>query len=421
VVNISTEQVIPLAQTPNPGFFEHFFGPLPEEQRRRSLGSGVIVDPKGYIITNNHVVADAEEIDVQISDGKTYEAEIVGTDPPTDLAVIRIDAEEALPSASLARSEDVEIGEWVLAIGNPFGFGQTVTAGIISATGRVVGQGPYDDFIQTDAAINPGNSGGPLLDMRGEIIGINASIISRTGGNLGIGFAIPSRITGNVYQQILEHGKVTRGWLGISIQNLTPELAESFGLEIEKGALVSQILSEDSPARKAGLEAGDVIVALDGEPIDSSRELVRLVAEIQPGETAELEYLRDGDRRKTEITLAERESAMQAGGAHARQGEGGRLGIGAQNLTSQLASQLGSTSKDGVVVTSVEPDSAAAAAGLQNGDIIHEADRRKVANIEDLRAAVDGISEGGTLLLRIERPSMGGQSSFLYVPVALEK
>jgi serine protease Do len=420
VVNISTEQVVRVGETPFDDFFERFFGgPIPE-QRRRSLGSGVIVDGGGHIITNNHVVSGAEEIDVQLSSGTTYEAEVVGTDPPTDLAVIRIEADETLPMSPLGDSDALEIGEWVLAIGNPFGFGQTVTAGIVSATARVIGQGPYDDFIQTDAAINPGNSGGPLVNLDGEVIGINSTIVSRTGGNMGIGFAIPSNMASNIYRQIIETGSVTRGWLGVSIQNLSPELAENFGLEAGEGALVSQVLGEDSPAGKAGLRAGDIIVGLDGEPIESISELTRLVADIPPGETVEVEFYRDGERRRADVTLARREETSEAAPGRQQDQDRGRLGISAQNLTPQLAAQLGTSSREGVLITEVRPESPAASAGLRRGDIIHEANRRPTATVEDLRGEIAEVPQGGTLVLRIERVA-GGQGQYLYVPITLDE
>ena len=242
VVNISTEKVesgVPFEHPelggPLDDFFERFFGGPPGEQRRRSLGSGVIVDPRGYILTNNHVIEKADEIEVQLSDETRYAAKVVGTDPETDLAVIQIETNDRLPFASLGDSDRLVVGEWVLAIGNPFGFGHTVTAGIVSAKGRIIGQGSYDDFIQTDAAINPGNSGGPLVNMRGEIVGINSNIISATGGSMGIGFAIPSNMTRNIYHQLVDHGSVTRGWLGVGIQELSPDLARSFGLGGKEG------------------------------------------------------------------------------------------------------------------------------------------------------------------------------------------
>jgi serine protease Do len=419
VVNISTEQVWTPEGTPFDEFFKRFFGGRIPEQRRRSVGSGVIISADGHILTNHHVVEGAEEIEVQLADGTSFEAKLLGSDPPTDLAVLDIESDDPLPVAPLGDSDRMVVGEWVLAIGNPFGVGQTVTAGIISATQRVIGQGPYDDFIQTDAAINPGNSGGPLLNLSGEVIGINSNIVSRTGGNMGVGFAIPSNMAADVYDQIVKTGGVTRGWLGVSIQPLTPELAESFGLDkTTKGALVSRLLGDDSPAAKAGLKPGDVIAEFAGQPIDSSNALSMAVAKVAPGKTVEVVYYRDGKRRTAHVTLGEREqSEPQAQGApeEAR----GRLGIRGQTLTPQIASQIGTSSTSGVVVAAVEPGSAADDAGLRRGDIIHEANRKPVETMEDLRAAIADVKEGGTLLLRIERVQ-GGTSGFLYVPVRLD-
>jgi len=417
VVNVSTERRARATGIPDE-FFERFFGQAPPAQTRRSLGSGVIVDPDGYVLTNHHVVEGAEEIHVQLGDLTTLDATVVGTDRATDLAVLRIEDDHPLPSASLGDSDALSVGQWVLAIGNPFGVGQTVTAGIVSATRRVIGQGPYDDFIQTDAAINPGNSGGPLVDMQGKVIGINSAIISRSGGNMGVGFAIPVSMARNVYRQIREHGSVTRGWLGVSIQNLTPELAEEFGVPGEKGALVAQVLGDGSPAAKAGLQAGDVIVSFAGEPIESGRDLSMQVASVAPGTKAEVEYSRDGTRHTAEVTVARREEqdASPAGGPEE---SGGRLGISGQDLTSRLAQQLGTSSTTGVVVAGVEPGGAADDAGLMRGDIIHEANHETVESLAELKSAIGKVPKGGRLLLRIER-IQGGTSGFLYVPVQLD-
>jgi serine protease Do len=310
----------------------------------------------------------------------------------------------------------------VLAIGNPFGVGQTVTAGIVSATERAIGQGPYESFIQTDAAINPGNSGGPLVSMAGDVIGINSAIFSRTGGSMGVGFAIPSNMAKDVYRQIREHGSVTRGWLGVSIQNLTPELAEDFGVPGRQGALVAQVLGKDSPAGKAGLAAGDVIVKFGGEPVESSRDLSAQVASVRPGEKAAVEYYRDGQRRTAEVAVERRGGAAAAareGGEALDQGRG-RLGIDAQDLEPGLARQLGTSSASGVVVSAVRPGSPADDAGLRRGDIVHEANRSEVANASELQAEIGKVAKGGRLLLRIERVR-GSASSFLYVPVELDE
>lgn len=425
VVNISTEQVVqgptahPPLGSPFDDFFERFFG-APGQQRRRSLGSGVIVDPRGYILTNNHVVERADQIEVDLSDGSTHKAKVVGTDPPTDLAVIQIESEGNFPAAPLGDSSSLVVGEWVLAIGNPFGFGHTVTAGIVSAKGRVIGQGNYDDFVQTDAAINPGNSGGPLVNMRGEVIGINTSIISASGGSMGIGFATPSSMAAKIYDQLVEFGSVTRGWLGVSIQNLTPELARNFGIEGKTGAVVGDVIGDDSPAGNAGLKAGDVIVEIDGKPVESNHDLVQLVADIRPESTVNVKFYRDGKLQTTQVTLGKRESetvAREMGDSD--ESERGRLGITAQTLTSSLASQMGITSRSGVVIVEVDPSGPAAEAGLQQGDVIIEANRQQLTSVDDLQEIIRDVPSGGDLLLRIERASRRGQSSFLWVVLQL--
>ena len=425
VVNITTEQVAGEFQHPRTGgpfdeFFERFFDGTPTQQRRTSLGSGVIVDAAGYIITNNHVVERADEIDVHLSDENVVQATVVGTDPETDLAVIKIETDRPLPVAGLGDSDQMAVGEWVLAMGNPFGFGHTITAGIISAKGRIIGQGNYDDFIQTDAAINPGNSGGPLVNLNGEIVGINSNIVSSSGGNMGIGFAIPSNMARKVYNQLVDHGSVTRGWLGVSIQALTPDLARGFGLEGQKGALVSDILGDESPAGQAGLRAGDIIVEIEGKPVESNTHLVHLVADLVPGDTAEVKYYRDGKFHTARVTLGKRaETATAQGGDPGGGDEPGRLGVTAQDLTGQLAQQMGATSPSGVIVISVDPDGPASEAGLRRGDIIVEANRQKVGGVEDLERIMREVPQGEDLLLRIERVARGA-SSFLWIPVELK-
>ena len=430
VVNIFTEggSETTLSQPPSGSpfdeFFERFFRDQPQ-RRRRSLGSGVIVDPRGYIVTNNHVIENAEEIEVQFSDERRFPAEVVGTDPATDLAVLRIradsDSDTTFSYVGFGSSEDVVVGEWVLAMGNPFGFGHTVTAGIISAKGRLIGQGSYDDFIQTDAAINPGNSGGPLVNMRAEVIGINSNIISNSGGSMGIGFAIPSDMTKRVYDQLVSDGKVTRGWLGVSIQNLTPELARSFGLEGTKGALVSELLGDDTPAAKAGLQAGDIIVEFNGVPVESNSHLVHLVADVRPGQSVPVKYFREGELRTGEVKMALRtiDTDVRASDQSSPE-DPGRLGVSGQNLTREMASELGATSSSGVVLMAVDPAGPAEDAGLRRGDIIIEANREPVKNTEDLQRLITDVAEGGDLLLRIERVARGQASSFLWIPVRLE-
>jgi serine protease Do len=425
VVNVFTEQKAGEALHPPTGgpfdeFFERFF--RERDRRRRSLGSGVIIDERGYVVTNNHVVENADEIEIQFSDERRFKAEVVGTDPPTDLAVLKIktDEPETFHHVDFGDSDALVVGEWVLAMGNPFGFGHTVTAGIVSAKGRVIGQGTYDDFVQTDAAINPGNSGGPLVNLKGEVVGINSNIISNSGGSMGIGFAIPSNMTRKVYGQLVSSGTVTRGWLGVGIQPLSPDLARSFGLEGKRGALISEVLGEDSPAAKAGLKAGDVIVELNGVPVDSNSHLVHLVADIHPGEIVELKYYRDGKLHSTKVTVAKR-TVDEAFAAPPREleGEKGRLGISGQNLTPQLAAEIGASSKAGVVLVDVDPDGPAEDAGLRRGDILIEANREPVRSVDDLQRMIAKVPKGGDLLLRIERV-IGGRSTFTWVPVTLD-
>jgi len=426
VVNVFTEQkagemLHPPTGGPFDEFFERFFRDQPD-QRRRSLGSGVIIDPRGYVVTNNHVVENADDIEIQFSDERRFKAEVVGTDPATDLAVLKIktDTSETFHHVDFGDSDALVVGEWVLAMGNPFGFGHTVTAGIVSAKGRVIGQGTYDDFVQTDAAINPGNSGGPLVNMKGQVVGINSNIISNSGGSMGIGFAIPSNMTRKIYDQLVSEGTVTRGWLGVEIQRLSPELAKSFGLEGKRGALVADILGEDSPAAKAGLKAGDIIVELNGVPVDSNTHLVHLVADIHPGDTVHLKYYRDGKLAATKVTVAKR-TVEEAFVAPPRdlQGEKGRLGISGQNLTPQLASELHATSKAGVVLVEVDPDGPAEDAGLRRGDILIEANRQPIRTVDDLQRILTEVPQGGDVLLRIERV-IGGRSTFTWVPVTLD-
>ncbi len=425
VVNVFTEQKAGTPQPPTGSpfdeFFERFFRDQPDRMRR-SLGSGVIIDSRGYVVTNNHVVENADEIEIQFSDERRFKAEIVGTDPPTDLAVLKIkaDGDESFSHVDFGDSDALVVGEWVLAMGNPFGFGHTVTAGIVSAKGRFINQGAYDDFVQTDAAINPGNSGGPLVNMKGQVVGINSNIISNSGGSMGIGFAIPSNMTRKIYDQLVNEGAVTRGWLGVSIQPLSAELARSFGLEGKRGALISEILGESSPAAKAGLKAGDIIVELNGIPVDSNTHLVHLVADIRPGDTVEMKYYRDGKLASTRVTVAKR-TIDEALAAPPRDlgGERGRLGISGQNLTSQLASEIGATSKAGVVLVEVDPDGPAEDAGLRRGDILIEANREPVRTVDDLQRILAEVPAGGDVLLRIERV-IGGRSTFTWVPVTLD-
>ena len=412
VVNISTTQVSEGREGPQEfaspfgeedpfnDFWRRFFGgPAPRgPQRQRSLGSGFLIDSDGSILTNNHVVENATKIVVKLSDDEEYEAKVVGRDPKTDIAVIRIDGKANLPFASLGDSDRLEVGEWVVAIGNPFGLDSTVTSGIVSAKGRHIGQGPYDNFIQTDASINPGNSGGPLINLRGEVIGINTAIFSRSGGNIGIGFAIPINLVKEVLPQLRGTGKVTRGYLGVLIQKVTPEIAESLGMEKASGALVANV-SKDGPADKAGVKVGDVIVEFDGKEVKDSGDLPILVARTPVDKKARMKVLRD----KKEVMLTVAVGELKDEEVVATAPEKGELGLTVQRLTPQMAESLGLQKSEGVIVAAVEPGSSADDAGIRRGDIILEVDRKSVRNLDDYKKAIAGARKGRGVLFLVRR------------------
>ncbi len=423
VVNVSTTQTVrsegPAAGPPgmNPEdpfaqFFRHFFPEMPRSFTQRSLGSGVIIDEDGYILTNAHVVKNADKIVVKLDDKREFDARRVGIDEKLDVALLKITAGHDLTVAPLGDSNTLQVGDWVLAIGNPFGLSETVTAGIVSALGRVIGQGPYDNFIQTDASINPGNSGGPLVDVHGQVIGINTAIFSQSGGNIGIGFAIPINSVKSVLDQLKEHGKVIRGWLGVAIQDITPELAHSFGLQKAQGALVADV-TPDSPAAHAGLERGDVIVNFDGTDIDEAHQLPVLVADTKIGKSVSITVLRNGEKRTLHATVAEMPATAAAGtpGGGAEE-EGHAWGLTVSNITPEVAQQLELENTKGVVVTEVDPDSPAGDAGLQPGDVITQVNRQAVHNVKEYRKA--SAAKNNELLLLVTRQ---GQSFF----VALHK
>ncbi|MBX3025661.1 DegQ family serine endoprotease [bacterium] len=379
--------------------FERYFG-QPRKQKQRSLGSGFVIDADGLIVTNNHVVENADEIVVQTATDKEYKAKVVGRDQKTDLAVIRIDPNgEKLTPVRLGDSDKLRVGDWIFAIGNPFGLSNTVTAGIVSAKGRFIGQGSYDDFIQTDAAINPGNSGGPLVNLRGEVVGINSAIYSRSGGNIGIGFAIPINLAKELIPQLKDKGKVVRGWLGVYIQKVTPEIAESLKLDSSHGALVADVMN-DTPAGEAGVQVGDVIVEFDGHPVKESTDLPLLVARTPIGKRAEMRIVRDGVEKTLTVTvgeLKEEEVAVAAGGSS-------ELGIAVQNLTPEIAESLGIDPKTkGVVVAGIEQGSPADDAGLQRGDVILEVNRSPVANEAAYKKALKKLEKGKSALLLVRR------------------
>jgi serine protease Do len=418
VVNVYTTQKVEVSSSPHQFFFpdqqeipepfKRFFGMpnMPEqapkrEMERTSLGSGVIVSADGYILTNNHVVEDADEISVTLYTFEEYKATIIGRDPKSDLALIKIEPKADLPFVKFGDSDKLRVGEWVLAIGNPFGLQKTVTAGIVSAKGRAINNESYGNFIQTDASINPGNSGGPLFNLQGEMVGVNTAIFSRSGGNIGIGFAIPVNMAKNVLVQLKEHGKVTRGWLGVMIQQVTPDLAENFGLERPIGALIGQVVP-GSPAEKAGLKPGDVIIAYNGKEVSQMSMLPAMVANTDVGEKANLVLIRDGKKQNVtvEIGKMEEEEPLVAG---AETGTSKKLGMAVQELTPKIAESLGIEETGGVIVTDINPGSAAAEAGILRGDIILEINREKVENIAQYKKIMKAAQEKKSMLLLVKR------------------
>jgi serine protease Do len=440
VVNISTEKVVKnqmreyfgRGQSPQPrmrpgpqnpfgpegpfrdfrDFFNKFFGEMmPKSFKTRSLGSGFIIDPKGYVVTNNHVVEGAEKIKVILVGGKEYKATIKGRDPKTDLALIKIvDPPPNLPFLKLGDSDAIQVGDWVLAVGNPFGLGHTVTQGIISAKGRVIGAGPYDNFLQTDASINPGNSGGPLLNLKGEVIGINTAILA---SGQGIGFATPSNIAKFVIPQLREKGKVIRGMIGVQVQNVTPELAKTFGMSEARGALVAEV-NPGSPAQKAGMHRGDIIIEFNGHPIHEMNELPRLVADTPPGSKATVKVLRKGKEKTLHLTIVELTEARQARAREEHKGEKTPLGLEVQNLTPNLAQQFRLRDHKGVVVVQVEPGSPASEGGLRAGDMILEVNGTVVSTVREYNAAIGKLKKETVARLLIKRM---GRTLYLAVEI----
>ncbi len=370
-----------------------------QEQPVRAMGSGFIISPDGYILTNNHMVGDAKKVEIELTDDRKFTAKIVGTDPVSDVAVVKIDAEN-LPYLELGDSDTLEVGEWVLAIGNPLGLSHTVTAGIVSAKGRSVGLADIENFIQTDAAINRGNSGGPLINLDGKVVGINTAIVGAT-GNIGIGFAIPINIAKHAYKQLREGKSVERGFIGVQFRQLTPEVAASLELpEDTKGVTVESVV-EGSPGEKAGLKPYDVIVEFEGQAVEKSNEFVNRVSMLDPGTKIKLVALRDGKRKTFEVTLGTRPPSEEL----ARSGPTDlfeELGFSVDNLTKDMAESLGYEGQRGVVVTQVDPQSQAAEVGLAPGVLIKEVNRRQVSNVKDFREAIDKAKEKGTALLLVQ-------------------
>lgn len=387
-------------------FFERFFGDVPQREfKQRSLGSGFIISQDGYIFTNNHVIEQADKILVKLSDGKEYEAKVIGRDAKTDIALIKIKPTDNLPVADIGDSDKVRVGDWVVAIGNPFGLEQTVTAGIVSAKGRVIGAGPYDNFIQTDASINPGNSGGPLFNMEGKVIGINTAIIAQ---GQGIGFAIPISMAKAILPDLKTKGKVTRGWLGVSVQDITEEIAKNMKLKERSGALIADVFKGD-PADKAGLKAGDVIVEINGKKIKDTHELLLLIAGLRVGEQIKVKFIRDGQEKTVSITVAERKDQPEIAAAD---GTGGAYGMSVQEITPEIAKHLGLSVKGGVIVVDVQEGSVAEEVGIQPQDIILQVNKAKINSLKDYVREIQKGSEKGSILLLIKR----GKATF-FVPL----
>ena len=389
-------------------FYERFFGfpGNPKNRSRQSLGSGFVVESDGYILTNNHVVGKGGEIMVTFGDGngktdKEYSATLVGSDPKTDLALIKIEPDKPIPVLALGDSDKLQVGEWVMAIGNPFGFSQSVTVGVVSAKGRVIGAGQYDDFIQTDASINPGNSGGPLLNTKGEVIGINTAIFTGGSGqgNIGIGFAIPANMAKDIYED-LKKGKISRGWLGVSIQPITPKLQEALGLGSGNGALVNEVI-EDSPAIEAGIMQGDVIVNFDGEDVPSSEDLPRIVASRKPGKKVKVKLIRKG--KKKTITMRLGEMPTDPSAHHSDEPSSDIFGMKVEKITPEIARKLDTTPGKGVVVSQVEQGGPAAEAGVAVGDLIMEINRHDVNDAKSYGKIVGKIRPGETALMVVKR------------------
>jgi serine protease Do len=420
VVSIRSERTVTVS--PGEGFGEDFFkgtpfedffkqhGGPPMKRRQMGEGSGVIVDPKGYILTNYHVVTGADKLTIRLFDGRELKGTVQGTDPKTDLAVVHVEAKD-LPLATLGDSNKIQVGEWAIAIGSPFGLEETVTVGVISAKGRTgLGTGTYEDFIQTDASINPGNSGGPLVNIEGEVIGINAMIISP---GQGIGFAIPINLAKTIMGELIKTGKVIRPWVGIGLQNLTPELMKGFNVKEKEGALISQVY-EGSPAEKAGLKVGDIIVQIDGKKIKDSQDVVREVLKRQVGQKIQFEVIRDGKRVEASVTTAQMPSTPTE---RKPAGPGKEwFGLRVSTVTPDIARQLGLAKAEGVVIEGVEMGSAAQDAGLRKGDVILEVNRQRIKDENYYRNAMEKIKPGQGVLLLVSR-----EGSTFFVPLAEEK
>jgi len=418
VVSVYSSKTVSMRRPQGPMFedprFDFFFGlpeQLPREFRQQGLGSGFIIDAEGYILTNSHVVEGADEIKVELADDREFDAKLVGIDPPTDLAVLEIEA-DGLQAVELGDSDALEVGDWVLAIGNPFGLPQTVSSGIVSAKGRAnMGIVDYENFIQTDAAVNPGNSGGPLVDLQGRVVGINTAIASRSGGNDGIAFAIPIDMAKNVIDQLRGQGKVVRGHLGVLISELSPELAESFAFEGKRGLLVQDVTA-GSAAEQAGLRPGDIVTQLDGQPVATVSAFRNAVARKQPGASVQLELWREGKAQTVSVKLGEVPGAADAAASgdtgDTTKGAPPKLGLGLQDITPQLRQRLGlEAGEGGVVITTVKPGSPAASAGLAPGDVLQAVDGTTVESTRQAQQLLRGADLAKGVRLRVSRRGTG--------------
>jgi len=420
VVNISTTKTIATGGYRTPfndprferffggeEFFKRFFGDTPgREFKQRSLGSGFIISEDGYIFTNNHVVEQADKIVVKLSNGKEYDATVKGKDKNTDIALLKIEPDNGLPVVKLGDSSKLRVGDWVIAIGNPFGLSQTVTAGIVSAKGRVIGAGPYDDFIQTDASINPGNSGGPLFNLSGEVVGINTAIVAQ---GQGIGFAIPIDMAKEILPNLRTKGKVIRGWLGVSVQGITEDIAKNLNLKTAEGALVSDVFKGD-PADKAGIRTGDVIVEIDGKSVKDTHELIKIVASVAVGEKVKINVVRDGKHKVFTVTVTERPESKDLAEEQPEESKE-YFGITVQEITPEIADHLGIADATGVVISQVAGGSPAEEAGIKAGDIVRQVNRARIASMEDYRKVMPRAVAGDSILVLIQR----GTSKFFAV------
>ncbi|HEC97339.1 MAG TPA: DegQ family serine endoprotease [Nitrospirae bacterium] len=408
VVNISTTRIIKEKTKPFP-----FSPDTPDREkkklRRQSLGSGFIIDEKGYILTSNHVIDRAEDISVRLWDETEYKATVVGRDPNTDIALIKVEADRPLPVAPLGDSDALEVGDWVLAMGNPFGLGLTVTAGIVSAKARGLGPGPYDDLIQTDAAINPGNSGGPLFNLNGEVVGISTSIFSTSGGNMGIGFAIPINLAKDILFSLKEKGFVERGWLGVTVQKVTPEIAESFGLRDRHGALVTDV-TKDSPADRAGIQRGDIIVGYNSKKIEDMHELPRLVASTPVGTGVNLKIFREGKELDLNVIIEKLGKGIETPELIIEK----ILGLQTKTMPPAIAEQFGVRDGGAVLVLGVTDNSPAERQNIKKGDVILEVNRKRVTSAEEMASEIKGLNKGDSVLLLMKR-----NRGYIYVSIRL--